>query len=380
MARIDRLHERADRLGGGQTFAGYELEERVNESRLGVVYKARDVRLKRTVALRIVAPGLTDDPVTRARLNREATAIALVDHPNVLPIHEVREHEGSLFIASAWVDGRRLSTLVHDEGPLEPRRAVALVNQVARALQATHNHGILHRNVRPSSILVNPSDHVYLTDFEYARPLTDASLVVLRDQLLEEVDYVAPEYITGEPTDFRADIYGLGCVLYEVLTGEVPFPAATVAAKVYAHRFSEPPSARGRRPAVPDALDAVIARAMAKAPAERQQSAGEFAIAAAGAVHETAPLWATRRRSVDSSSYDEHRQGPPAEGRDDGRRERLGQAEAGVRQAETTMSIQAQLSEPVFFRSRGRLKLWALGTLLVLLFVAAPTALLLAIR
>src|ERR671918_1314825 len=196
MARIDRLRDRGRSVG--QTFAGYELEELVNQDAIAVVYKARDVRLQRTVALRIVAPELTDDPVTRARLNREATAIARVDHPNVLPIHEVGEHDGRLFIASAWVDGRRLSTLVHDEGPLEPGRAVALIAQVARALQATHNHGIVHRNVRPSSILVNPSDHVQLTDFEYARPVTDETLVVLRDQLLEEVDYVAPEYIAGE--------------------------------------------------------------------------------------------------------------------------------------------------------------------------------------
>src|ERR671918_2579210 len=135
MARIDRLRDRGRSLG--QTFAGYELEELVTEGPIGVVYKARDVRLQRTVALRIVARELTDDPVTRARLNREAMAIARVDHPNVLPIHEVGEHDGRLFIARAWVDGRRLSTLGHDEGPLAPRRAIALIAQLARALQAT---------------------------------------------------------------------------------------------------------------------------------------------------------------------------------------------------------------------------------------------------
>ena len=296
-------------------FGSYELEELVHESQSGVVYKARDVRLQRTVALRIVAPGLTDDPVTRARLNREATAIAQVDHPNVLPIYEVGEHDGSLFIASGWVDGRRLSTLLRDEGRLEPGRAVRLVNQAARALQTTHDHGILHRNVRPSSILVTASDHVYLTDFEYARGLHDASLVVLRDRLLSEVDYLAPEYIAGEATDFRADIYGLGCVLYEALTGEVPFPADAVAAKVYAHRFTAPPSARARRPEVPHALDVVIARAIAKAPAQRQQSAGEFAIEAAEAVQLPAPLWATRRRSTDSPPPPKPRPSAPVEAR-----------------------------------------------------------------
>lgn len=294
MARSDRLRERVDGPRAGRTFAGYELEELVHEGPLGRVYKARDVRLGRTVALRIVAPDIGRDAVARARLNRESTAVAQVDHPNVLPIYETGDHDGTLFIASRWVDGSRLSTLIREEGRIEPKRAVRIVNQVAWALQATHAQAIIHRNVSPASILVTPSDHVYLTDFGYARHLSDATLLVMREQLAEEVDYVAPEYIAGDAVDARADIYGVGCVLYEALTGEVPFPVAGVAAKSYAHRFTPPPSARRRAPDVPPALDAVIARALAKDPAERQQTAAELAIAAASAIQMTAPPWATR--------------------------------------------------------------------------------------
>ena len=359
------MREHIDRLSEARSFAGYQLEELVHETRAGVVYKARDVRLRRPIALRIISPELTDDPVTRARLNRESTAIAEVDHPNVLPIYDVGEHEGRLFIASRWVDGRRLDTIVEAEGPFEPTRAVGLVNQVARALGATHEHGILHRNVRPSSILVNASDQVYLTDFEYARSLSDGTLQVLRQELLAEVDYVAPEYLAGETVDWRADIYGLGCVLYYALTSEAPYPAATVAAKVYAHRFSQPPSARARRPELPEALDAVIARAMAKDPAERQQSASEFGLDAAGAVDASAPLWAARRRS--------NGPGPAHAGSESGDGEPIPQAADGAAELSSAAA-------PAVYSSRGRrLRRWLLWAVLLLVFVAAPTALLLTI-
>jgi serine/threonine-protein kinase len=354
--------ERSDRLSEARWFAGYELEELVHENQLSLVYKAHDVRLRRAVALRIISPELTDDPVTRARLNRESTAIGEIDHPNVLPIYDVGEHEGRLFIASRWVDGSSLGTLVQREGRLEPTRAVRVVNQVARAVRATHEHGILHRNVRPSSVLVTASEQVYLTDFEYARALTDATLLVLGSQLAAEVDYVAPEYIAGETVDGRADIYGLGGVLYHALTGEVPFPAPTVAAKVYAHRFSAPPSARARRPDVPDALDAVVARAMAKEPAERQQSADEFALDAAGAVQLSAPLWVTRRRAIGLRRAQ-------VEG-DDGAHERIRPI------ADRAVEMRSA-PERASYSSRGRrLRGWLLWAAVLLVFVAAPAALL----
>jgi serine/threonine protein kinase len=331
----------------GQRFAGYRLDELVNDGGIGVVYKAFDVRLQRAVALRIVAPELARDPVTRARLNRAATALAGVDHPNVVPIYEAGEYAGRLFIAVRWVDGSSLRRLVRTEGPLELGRAVRIVNQVASALQAIHAVGLVHRSVSPSSVLVTPIDHVYLTGFGYARPSDAEPGLTLPHRLPEDVDYLAPEYIAGEAADARLDIYGLGAVLYEALTGEVPYPAAGAAAKSYAQLVESPPSARERRPEVSEALDAVIRRALSKDPAERQQSAGEFAIEAAGAINVSAPLWATQT---------------PA---DDDRR---------------PTDRDGDYDEPVYYTARGRrLRRWGLWTLGLLLFLAAPLALLLVI-
>ena len=280
-------------IRAGQRLAGYELEELVGTDQTGAIYRALDVRLQRLVALRIVAADLAADPVTRARLNRESTALASVDHPNVAPIYETGESDGRIFIASRWVDGANLSTLVRDEGPLELRRAVRLVSQVASALQATRALGIMHRNVKPSTVLVTPTDHVYLTDFGLARRPEDSAGLTVEEHLLQSFDYVAPEYISGGEIDARVDIYGLGCVLYEALTAEVPYPRSGSAAKMYAHVSAEPPSVRAQRPDVPERLDAVVRRALAKDPADRAQTPGEFAIDLAGAVDMSSPVWAT---------------------------------------------------------------------------------------
>jgi serine/threonine protein kinase len=329
----------------GQQFAGYRLDELVTEGGIGVVYQAFDDRLQRAVALRIVAPELARDPVTRARLNRAVTALAGVDHPNVVPIYEAGEYAGRLFIAVRWVDGRSLRRLVRSAGPLELQRAVQVVNQVASALQAIHAVGIFHRNVSPSSVLVTPIDHVYLTGFGYARRADAEPGLTLPHQRPEHVDYLAPEYIAGEAADARLDIYGLGCVLYEALTGEVPYPAGGAAAKSYAHLVSQPPSARGRRPEVPEALDAVIRRALSKDPGERQQSAGEFAVAAAGAMGMSAPLWATSTPAADDL-HPTDREG--------------------------------EYDDPVFYTARGRrLRRWGLWAVGLVLFLAIPIALLL---
>ncbi|MHB1568700.1 MAG: serine/threonine-protein kinase, partial [Solirubrobacteraceae bacterium] len=212
----------------------------------------------------------------------------------VAPIYDIGEHDGLIYIASRWIDGVTLETLLHESGPLEPQRAVVIADQVASALAAAHRAGVTHRSVKPSSVLVAPGDRVYLTDFQLARRATDPSGLTVPEQLLGSSDYVAPEYIEGSPADARVDIYGLGCLLYESLTGEVPFPSARRAAKLYAHASSSPPSARALRSETPEALDDVITTALSKDPADRQQSAAEFALAAAEAVGLAAPLWARR--------------------------------------------------------------------------------------
>jgi serine/threonine protein kinase len=318
------------------------------------------------VALRIIGPDMAGDPATRARLNRESTALASVDHPNVIPIYEAGEADGRLFIATRWVPGVNLGALAREQGPLEPPRAVRIVNQVASALQAAHALGIMHRNVKPSSVLVTETDHAHLTDFGLARRSSDLSGLTVQEQLLESFDYLAPEYIEGAAVDARVDIYGLGCVLHEALTAEVPYPAATPAAKMYAHRSADPPSIRARRPEVPPALDVAARRAMAKDPSERQQSTGEFAIEVAGAFQMSQPPWPIRTPAsevidIEEPAHDRHV--PTATG-DGGRRS------AG--------SPPDRWHEPTYFAPPRRTvaRPIAIACALVL-FVAAPMTLLL---
>jgi hypothetical protein len=276
----------------GQRFGHYELLALEGHDDLGALYRARDVRLGRTVALRVVRPEVADDPIVRARLNREVTVLAALEHPNVPPVYEADEYDGRIYIASRWVEGVDLGTLVAQAGPLEPRRAVRVINQVAWALQAAHSVGIMNRVVKPSSVLVTATDQAYLTDFALARRSTDPTGLTAEEQLVGDLDHLAPEYLAGQKTDVRVDIYGLGSVLFEALTGEVPFPGPGSAAKMYARTSSEPPSLRERRPDVPERLDAVVRRALANDPDQRQQSAAEFAVEAAGAVDLSPPPWA----------------------------------------------------------------------------------------
>ncbi|MFL5859260.1 MAG: serine/threonine-protein kinase [Solirubrobacteraceae bacterium] len=401
----------------GQRFAGYELEEFIGDGGNGAIYRARDLRLQRPVALRIVAPDIARDAAARERLNRASTAVALVDHPNVAPIYETGEVDSQIFIASRWIDGVSLKSLVREQGALDPRRAVRIVNQVASALQAAHGLGIIHRNVKPSSVLVTPVDHAYLTEFGLARRQSDLTGLTVANQLLDTFDYVAPEYIEGLDVDYRADIYGLGCLLYEALTGEVPYPRAQPAAKLYAHVSSEPPSARAVRPEVSDQLDAVVRRAMAKRPEDRQQSAGEFAVDAAGGLSMSAPPWAIAAAPgvvIPPPSHPAPAPAPPAppsgpggpaprgtapapvasgasapdgDARRDGKAAHLLLADPAKASDGDDRAVQLRREpardgyyDAVFYtrprRSVGRVAIWAIA---VLIFLAAPIALLIAL-
>jgi serine/threonine protein kinase len=392
-------------IATGQRFAGYELEEFVGDGGNGAIYRARDLRLQRPVALRIVAPDIARDAATRERLNRASMAVALVDHPNVAPIYETGEVDGQIFIASRWIDGVSLKSLVREQGALEPRRAVRIVNQIASALQAAHGLGITHRNVKPSSVLVTSADHAYLTEFGLARRQTDLTGLTVAHQLLDTFDYVAPEYIEGREVDYRVDIYGLGCLLYEALTGEVPYPRAQPAAKLYAHVSSDPPSVRAVRPEVSEQLDAVVRRAMAKRPEDRQQSAGEFAVDAAGGLSMSAPPWAVAMAPGAVIAPPSHpapappaspaAPAPPASGASapganpprDGKAAALLSADPANASDDDDRAVQLRREpaqdgyyDAVFYtrprRSVGRIVLW---TLAVLVFLAAPIALLIAL-
>lgn len=261
-------------LSPGSTFGGYEVESVVGLGGIGILYRARQVRLDRPVALKLVEPTIARDPVIRERLRREARTVASLDHPNVVPLYEAGEADGTVFIVTRWVEGTELGTLIHDNGPLEPGRAARIAAQIADALEIAGEKGLVHRDIKPSNVIVTPEDHVYVTDFGLAkRAATDPGLTGA-DQMLGTVDYVAPEQIEGSEPDARGDIYSLGCVLYEMLTGNAPFADQKGGmAKMWAQVNAEPPSVRDTRVDVPQALADVIQHAMSKSPDARPGAA-----------------------------------------------------------------------------------------------------------
>ena len=275
----------------GTTIAEYLVEELVGSGGMGEVYLARDERLGRRVALKVLLKRLADDAGFRERLLRESRLAASLDHPNVVPVYEAGEAEGRLFIAMRYVDGTDLKALLRREGALEPARAVAIAAQVADALDAAHALGLVHRDVKPSNVLLDQQggrEHVYLADFGLTQSASDREPA--DGSLMGSVDYVAPEQIRGEEVDGRADVYALGCLLFEALTGSVPFAGVSEVAIVYAHLDEEPPSASERRPGLPAAVDDVLARAMrrsATTASRRATALVEEASAALGLVPET---------------------------------------------------------------------------------------------
>ena len=250
---------------------------------MGVVFRARQLALDRPVALKAIAPHLAQDENFRARFQRESRIAASIDHPNVIPVYEAGELEGALYLIMRWVDGTDLRTLIAAAGRLAPDRAIELLAPVASALAVGHRRGLIHRDVKPANVLIadggGDPDHVYLTDFGIARELDADTGATRTGVLVGTLDYTAPERIEGGRGDAASDIYAFGCMLYETLTGTVPFDRPTELAKMHAHLNDPAPSARVIAPAVPVLLDAVITRAMAKAPGERFANAGELATA-----------------------------------------------------------------------------------------------------
>ena len=285
-------------LRPGSVFAGYEIEGLVGRGGMAVVYRARQLRPARSVALKLVAPGFATDSRFRARFERESETAAQIEHPNVVPVFEVDEYEDQLYIAMRFVEGSDLRALI--DAPLEPGRTATIVSGVAAALDAAHERGLIHRDVKPGNIMVSRqggSEHAYLTDFGLTALAQDLGRLTQTGQFVGTLDYVAPEQIQGDELDGRADVYALACVLYQALTGEVPYPRDSEVAKVWAHVHEPPPSARSRTGSLPVAIDEVIARGMAKDPQERYPAAGELARAASAALGEapqaTRPLRAT---------------------------------------------------------------------------------------
>lgn len=272
-------------LSPGSTFAGYEVQSVVGLGGVGVLYRARQLRLDRPVALKLVEPEVARDPVVRERLRREARAVASIDHPNVVPLYEAGEEDGTVYIATRWIEGTELGALIHDEGPLDPVRAARTAAQIAAALDTAHGKGLVHRDVKPSNVILTDEGHVYLTDFGLAKRAQTAPGLTKADQMLGTVDYVAPEQIEGSEPDARGDLYSLGCVLFEMLTGAPPFADQKGAmGKMWAQVNAEPPPLRRWRDDVPAALEDVMLGAMTKDPDARPTAAAfeEAVMAAVG--------------------------------------------------------------------------------------------------
>jgi len=274
-------------LAADTMLAGYRIEDLLGRGGMSTVYLAEDTRLRRRVALKVMAPELGRDERFRDRFVRESQIAAGMEHPNIVPIYEAGEADGMLFIAMRYVRGTDLRRLIEAEGSLDPRRAVQILRDVASALDAAHAEGLVHRDVKPANVLLiegagaDGRDVVYLSDFGLTKRLEGQSGGLTKTgQFVGTVDYVAPEQIEGKAVDGRADEYSLGCVLYECLTGDIPFPRDTQVAALYAHMSDKPPRPSVRRPDLPVGLDRVVARALAKAPAQRFGSCGELMAAA----------------------------------------------------------------------------------------------------
>jgi serine/threonine protein kinase len=270
----------------GAVLGGYRIVQQVGRGGMGVVYQAEQIALGRRVALKVIAPELASNESFRARFERESRMAAAIDHVNIVPVYEAGTVDGLAFIAMRFIDGIDLATLIARQGRLAPEVAVPVVMQVGAALDAAHAHGLVHRDVKPGNVLVTGSGetlHCYLTDFGLTKDTGSNDGLTATGQWLGTPNYVAPEQIEGRPVDARADIYALGCILYECLTGSVPFPRDSDMAKLYAHAHEPPPLARATVPGLPPELDGVVVRGLAKKPDERYPSAGDLARAARAA-------------------------------------------------------------------------------------------------
>lgn len=263
----------------GTVFGRYRLRRLLGRGGMGEVYEAEDTEKDRIVALKLLPEAVSHDPVFRKRLQREAHSAGRLLEPHVVPIHDYGEINGVMFVDMRMIDGTDLRKILKNYGPMTPARAVAIVRQIASALDAAHESGIMHRDVKPENILITRDDFAYLVDFGIANAATDERLTEL-GTAVGTYAYMAPERFSNDQVTYRADIYALACVLHECLTGSQPFPADSVSAVITAHLMQPVPRPSVMRPGIPGAFDRVIERGMAKNPNDRFASAGDLAAAA----------------------------------------------------------------------------------------------------
>src|SRR3954452_23593620 len=274
-------------LTEGTVIGGYRVDRLISNGGMGMAYTVCNLALGRTYALKVLAPALAEDEDFRQRFRREIRIAASLDHPNVVPIHYAGEHEGLLFLAMDLIDGPDLREVILRSGPMEPRRAVALLRQVTSALDAAHAQGLVHRDVKPGNVLIREEgdqERAYLTDFGVAKHFENASALTAEGARVGTVDYMAPEQITGDRVDARTDIYAVGCVFFQMLTGHVPYRREHSVATLFAHVQDPPPPLEGPTSATHPTLGPVVVKAMAKDPDDRYLSAGDFGRDAAAAL------------------------------------------------------------------------------------------------
>src|SRR5689334_7064530 len=273
-----------------EEFGPYRLEHLIGRGGMGEVHRAWDSRRGRTVALKRLPAPLAGDPEFQARFRRESALAAQLSEPHIIPIHDFGEINGRLFIDMRLVDGTDLASVVKSEGPMAPRRAIGILAQVASALDAAHAAGLVHRDVKPSNVLVRGHDEdefAYLIDFGIARAAAGQAsgpALTVTGATLRTPGYMAPERFENRPVDGRADVYSLACMLFELLTGAAPFRGRTPVGMIHAHVALDPPRPSAHRPGLPPGLDDVVVRGMAKRPGQRYPTAGALVAAARAAV------------------------------------------------------------------------------------------------
>jgi serine/threonine protein kinase len=273
-------------LRPGEEFAGHRIEGVLGRGGMGVVYRVTDLRLNRAAALKVITPALSADEDFRRRFQRESQLAAAVRQQNVVTIYQAGESDGLLFLTMELIQGTDLRGMISQRGRIDMASSAAIVTQIAAALDAAHASGLVHRDVKPANVLIADAQplHVYLTDFGLTKRTSSQSGLTKTGLFVGTIDYAAPEQIKGWPVDARADVYALGCVLFEMIAGQPPFRRENEYATMYAHTTEPPPALSSVAAGVSPALDAAVDRALAKEPENRFQSAGDFARAVAAAV------------------------------------------------------------------------------------------------
>jgi serine/threonine protein kinase len=270
-------------LAVGETFAGCRIHELAGRGEMGLVYRAWELDSSREVALKVIRPELTGEVGLRARFARESALATQIQHPHIIPVHRIGEEDGVQFMIMRFVEGVGLDELRRLYGRFTPAHAARLVSQIAGALDAVHAQGFVHRDVKPGNVLVTgaaPREHLYLTDFGLAKRIDEGNALTGIGGYVGTPDYIPPEQASGDHVDARSDVYALGCLLYELISGNVPFPRENHVLTIFAHMSFPAPVPTAESPDIPAGFDRVIAAAMCKDPSERYRSASDLARAA----------------------------------------------------------------------------------------------------